>query len=110
VLPERLLPHSVTYTEPGYTTDRYGNSVPDYSAGTTSTGKARIEMVMTQNPNEVTNGRDDATSVWRIFTNDAINMRTRITWGSRVFDVDGEVAPTYGLTGPHHYEAILRLR
>jgi head-tail adaptor len=110
VLPERLLPHSVIVQTAGTTTDRYGNIIQDWSDPAETVVRARIEMVLTQNPNEVTNGRDDAASVWRIFTNDAITMRQRVVWGSREFDVDGEVAPQYGLTGPHHYEAILALR
>jgi head-tail adaptor len=110
VLPERLLPHTVTVQTAGTTTDRYGNTVQDWSDPDETTARARVEMVLTQNPNEVTNGRDDAASVWRIFTNAALTLHNRIVWGSRVFDIDGEPAPVYDATSHHHYEAILRLR
>lgn len=110
MLPERLLPHTVTVQTAGTTTDRYGNTIQDWSDPAEVTAKARVELVLTQNPNEVTNGRNDATSTWRIFTNATLTLRNRIVWDSRTFDVDGEPGPNYDAADLHHYEAILRLR
>lgn len=112
MLPDRLLPHSVVIQTPGYTTDRYGNTVQDWSAPTETTARARIEMLPSDAValREVTAGRDDAVSTWRIYTNTAINLRQRVVWDGQEFDVDGEVAPVYGASTLHHYEALLRIR
>jgi head-tail adaptor len=112
VLPERLLPHSVTVQTAGTTTDRYGNTIQDWSDPDTRVIRGRFEMLLSDavKLREETDGRDSALSVWRFYTNDIVDMRERLVWDGKTFDIDGQVSPTYGLTGPHHYEALARVR
>jgi head-tail adaptor len=112
MLPERLLPHTVTVQTPGTTTDRYGNTVQDWSDPDTSTITGRFEMLLSDavKLREETEGRDSALSVWRFYTNDALTMYQRLVWDGREFDVDGEVAKVYDANSLHHYEALVRSR
>jgi hypothetical protein len=110
VLPDRLLPHSVAVLTPGSKTDRYGNTLPDWDTATSVTIRGRFELLPSDavSLREKTVGRDDAVSVWRFFTNSPINMRQRLVWDSRTFDVDGEVGKVYDASNVHHYEAMTR--
>ena len=110
MLPDRLLPHSVSVLTPGSKVDRYGNTLPDWDTATSTTIRGRFEFLLSDavSLREKTVGRDDAVSTWRFYTNDAINMRQRLVWGTRTFDIDGEVAPVYDAANLHHYEALAR--
>lgn len=112
MLPTHLLPHTVTVQTPGTTTDRYGNTVQDWSSPATRTILGRFEMLVSDAVavRETTQGRDDSRSVWRFYCNDEIGMTERLAWNGLVFDIDGEVSPVYGALALDHYEALARTR
>lgn len=108
MIPTRLLNRSVTWTQPGSTTDGYGDTVTSWSSGTTSaTIKARIEQSASAETDDAT--RDATATTWRLFTNETgISAEDRIVDGSDTYEVSGTPAVVDGPGGTHHVEAVLR--
>ncbi len=107
MIPERLLNRSLTWIEPTFGTDAYGDDTePTYGAGTTITG--RIDPVATVEVDDQT--RDLAAGTRLLITNTTgISSRARILDGSTVYEVDGLPAVLDDATGAHHTEARLRV-
>lgn len=104
-IPASLLIHTVTWIVPTTSTDTYGNTTRTYGTGTSITG--RMEQNTAAEP--LSDGRDPLERGWTLFTNqDGIAGYDRIVFGALTFEVEGPPAPTYGATGLHHAEVVLR--
>lgn len=107
MIPPYLLPLTVTWIEPGTTTDRYGNTIPAWDAGTDTEIAAWIEQ---QQRIEDRDGRDTLVSGWLLVTNELdITAGARIVWDGRTYEVDGEPAKPMTPAGVHHLEVRLQL-
>jgi len=108
VIPDRLLPLTVTKVRPAQTTDRYGDTVYDYGAAATRTDvQAWIDQASAEE--ETPNGRDVITGVWKLITNHAdLDALDRIEWGGSAYELDGPAWPVHTPAGLHHLEALLR--
>lgn len=105
MLPPYVVSDAATWTEPGTTTDEYGNTVPGWGAGTEI--RVWIEEAAT---GEQRDGRDTITSRWLMLTNElGITARARITYQDRTFEIDGAPSILQTTSGPHHLEATLLL-
>lgn len=104
---EHLLSQTVTWQQPGETTDEYNNILPDWEDPDDSEIAAYIEQVSTT---EIVDGRDSTVTRMRLFTNElGIHATDRIVWGDDVYEVDGDCAVFHTPAGPHHLEATLRI-
>jgi hypothetical protein len=103
-----LLVHTVTILRAGTTTDRYGNTEPDWDAATSETAKAWLSQ---QSRTEDVDGRDALIQVWVAFLPPDVSVsgHDRLVWSGITFDVDGPLLPAWTPRGLHHYEATLRV-
>jgi hypothetical protein len=108
MIPERLLPITVTKIRPAQTTDRYGNTVYDYVAAATRTPmKAWIDQSGASE--DTPDGRDVIDGSWKLITNDTdVDAADRIEWAGAVYELDGPAWPVYTPAGLHHLEARLQ--
>lgn len=107
MIPERLLNRSLTWIEPTFGADAYGDDTePTYGAGTPITG--RIDPVSTLEVDDQT--RDLSASIRLLITNTTgLSSRARIVDGTTVYEVDGLPAVLDDADGAHHTEARLRV-
>lgn len=103
----RMLPHSVTVTTPGRSTDGYGNEALDYVTGVTA--RTIAAYVQPRPGTENTDGRNAVERVWVMFTTAPVEALDRVTWEGRVYEVDGQ-PQRWDVPGrrTHHYESNLR--
>lgn len=108
MIPDRLLPLTVTKVRPATTADRYGSSVPDYGAAATRTSIAAwIDQASASE--DTPNGRDLIAADWKLITNHTdLDAADRIEWDVGVYELDGPVWPVHTPAGLHHLEAKLR--
>jgi hypothetical protein len=108
VIPDRLLPLTVTKVRPATSTDRYGSTVYDYGAAATrTTFKAWIDQASAAE--ETPNGRDTITGGWKLITNHTgLDALDRIEWAGAAYDLDGPAWPVHTPAGLHHLEARLK--
>lgn len=107
MIDDHLLVQTLTWIEPGTTTDRYNNTVDDWSTATRTEIAAYVEQ---QNRTELRDGRDTLVSGWLLMTNElAVTSRARFEWDGHTFEVDGEPSKPTTPDGPHHLEARLLL-
>ena len=108
-----LLPHPIEVETPGTTTDRYGNTVPDWTEST------RVEVAgwLQQNTGrEDTDQRDAQIGEWLLICNPVdiggyaltVHGADRVHWNGAVFEVIGPPGPAYVPTELHHYEIRLK--
>lgn len=107
MIPERLLPRALTWIEPSYGSDVYGDStVESWGAGVAITG--RIDPITSVEATDET--RDLTASRYLLLTNTTgLTSRARIVDGTTTYEVDGLPAVIDTPNGPHHTEAHLRL-
>lgn len=109
MIPDRLLPLTVTKVRPASTTDRYGDVVLDYGAAATRTAiKAWIDQagLVREQPSD---GRNPIEGGWKLITNHQdLDADDRIEWDGKPFDMDGPAWPVHTPAGLHHLEANLR--
>lgn len=107
MIPERLLPRSLTWIEPDVGDDVYGDAtIETWGSGTSITG--RIDPIASLETNDET--RDLPTSRFTLLTNtQGITSKARIVDGTTVYEIDGLPAVIDTPNGPHHTEARLRL-
>ena len=107
MIPERLLPLTVTLIRPTTSPDRYGSTIPDYGPAAARTPiRAWVEQTSASEP--LSDGRAPAITAWLLITNHLdIQARDRIEHDGRVFEVDGVPAPVHTPAGVHHLEAHL---
>lgn len=107
MIPERLLNRSLTWIEPTFGTDPYGDdTAASYGAGTPITG--RIDPVATVEVDDQT--RDMASGTRLLITNTTgLSSKARIVDGSTVYELDGLPAVLDDANGAHHTEARLRV-
>lgn len=103
------LRQTVTITNPGSTTDAYGNVAPDWSSVSTATEKGLLEAT---DSTEVTVGRDTVVSNFLLFlkvdTAVTAYSRVTVTGVSGTFEVVGLPAVfDQGSPGTRHTEARL---
>jgi hypothetical protein len=122
VVPDRLLPHTVTVVAPAVSTDSYGDKEYDYGAAATRTA-VKAWLQQDQRTQVTVVGADPLQSRWLMVTNHSpIARRSRIEWadspeGPLVFEIDGPANPSYnplamaaaGTNGPHHTELSLKI-
>lgn len=109
MLPPHLLPHTVTRIRPSESTNSHGDEALDYTVPP-ATSASITAWLQQQKPSEpITDGRQPLIREWLLMTNDEVQGRDRIAFGSLTFEVDGPPAPVYTPGGLHHYEANLRL-
>ena len=108
MIPERLLPLTVTVVRPALGQDRYGNTTPDYGPAAARTPiRAWIQQAGATEP--LADGRDPAVSSWLLITNHLdIAARDRIEHDGHLLEVDGLPAPVHTPAGVHHLEARLK--
>ncbi|WP_030747639.1 hypothetical protein [Streptomyces sp. NRRL F-5135] len=108
-----LLPHLVQVEHPGTTTDRYGNTVNDWTAST----RSGVQAWMQQNTgSEDTDQRDAQIGEWLMICNPVdvdgqeltVHGQDRIHHGPLTFEVIGPAAPAYEPAELHHYEIRLK--
>ncbi|WP_327162107.1 hypothetical protein [Streptomyces zaomyceticus] len=113
VIGEDLLPHVVEVETPGTTTDRYGNTVADWTAST----RADVAGWLQQNTGrEDTDQRDAQIGEWLLICNPVttaggpltVHGRDRVHWNGAQFEVIGPPGPAYVPTELHHYEIRLK--
>ncbi|RPK76618.1 hypothetical protein EES45_22935 [Streptomyces sp. ADI97-07] len=113
MISDDLLPHMVEVEQPGRTTDRYGNTVDDWSAST------RVEVAgwLQQNTGaEDTDQRNAQIGEWLLLCNPwsadgaplTVHGADRVHWNGAVFEVIGPPGPAYEPAALHHYEIRLR--
>lgn len=107
MIPDRLLPITVTRIRPAAAQDRYGNPTLDYGAAAARTAiKAWIDQA---SADEATpDGRTEVIGGWKVITNDDLAANDRLEWNSVTYDLDGPAWPVYTPVGQHHIEARLR--
>lgn len=105
---DSLLTQTVTVLTAGSTTDRYGNTVPDWTAATTSTTKAWLSQ-RSRSEDEI--NRDAQVATWVAFlpADTTISGHSRLRWSGITFEIVGPPLPAYTPRGLHHYEADLRV-
>lgn len=106
---DALMTHDVTIVRAGTDTDRYGDTVADWSAATRRSSKAWISQT---SASEILDSRNAELSTWRAYFPRTADVRAgdRIEWGSITFEVDGPPNPAHRPgTGVHHYEAPLKV-
>ncbi|MFI1467644.1 hypothetical protein [Streptomyces wuyuanensis] len=110
-----MLPHLVEVEHPGSKTDRYGNTVDDWSPGATTV--AEVEAWLQQNTGaEDTDQRSAQIGEWLMICNpvDAegnaltVHGSARVHWGELSFEVIGPPGPAYTPVEFHHYEIRLK--
>lgn len=89
------------------TTDRYGNSVQDWTA------PAEVTITCTIQPadsRENVVDRDTVVTRYRLFCapDTDITSADRLVWRGRTFEVDGDLEEHSRKSTPHHREAFLR--
>jgi hypothetical protein len=113
VIDESLLPHLVEVEHPGTRTDRYENTVVDWSTST----RAPVNAWLQQNTSaEDTDQRDAQIGEWLMLCNpvtaggDPLTVygADRVHWGALRFEVIGPPGPAYTPAELHHYEIRLR--
>ena len=113
MIPGDLLPHLVDVEHPGSKTDRYGNTVDDWSAST----HAEVEAWLQQNTSaEDTDQRAAQIGEWLMVCNPAdtsgsaltVYGADRVHWQELHFEVIGPPGPAYTPTELHHYEIRLK--
>lgn len=108
MIPDRLLPLTVTKVRPAETTDRYGNTVRDYGAAAARTSiKAWIDQASASE--DTPNARTTIVGGWKLITNHtSLDAADRIEWDSEAYELDGPAWPVHTPAGLHHLEARLR--
>jgi hypothetical protein len=116
VIPESLLPHLVDILTPGQTTDRYGNTVDDWTTATRAEVRAWVQQ---QTGSELTDLRSAQIGQWVLLCNPrttdgavlAVPGNARIQWTGYgiTFEVDGPPGPAYEPSELHHYEVRLKV-
>jgi hypothetical protein len=104
MIPDHLLPHTVTVVHPLVTTDSYNDQKYDYGAAAT---RVDITGWIQQDTRAAVaeNGGDPLTGGWLLMTNSTEpSGRDRIEWDGRVFSTAGEPAPVCTPAGLHHLE------
>lgn len=106
MIPEHLLPITVTWIRPGTTTNDYGDTIPDYANPTTSSLPVMIEQ---RRAVEEGGSRDATITTLVLFTNElGIDALDRFVWAAATFEVDGEPWVVYSPGGPHHTEVTIK--
>jgi hypothetical protein len=106
MIPDRLLPETLTWQQPGTTADRYGNESLDWTAPVSTAIRGRLSQVSARDVDGQTGPA--ATGQWKLLTNElGIGSSHRIVRGSDVFEVDGPPNIVFGAAGAHHLEAVL---
>lgn len=112
MIPERLLPHTVTVVRPAVSTDAHGSAVYDYGAGA-ARAQIRAWLQQDRRSEPLSDGRDPLVQRWLLVTNHRdIHGKDRVEWADMpgvVWEVDGPPAPLYTPSGCHHLEANLRV-
>ena len=106
---EALMTHDVIIVRPGTTTDRYNDSVPDWTNTTRRRAKAWVSQ---RTASEINDNRDAEVSTWQGFFPATVDLRSgdRVVWGPITFEVDGPPNPAHRPgSGVHHYEAPLKV-
>lgn len=103
-----LLVHDITIVTPGSTTDRYSNTVKDWSTSTSEVVKGWISQ---RDGSEQLDHREAQISGWVLFlhTGSTITAFDRVTWSGITFEVDGPINPAWSPRGEHHLEVPLRV-
>lgn len=99
-----LLIHDITIFNPAAlppTTDRYGNEIPVFDAGTATIGR-----VDERSSTEYDIDRETRTKSYLVFLQPevAISAVSYLMWDGHELRVDGEPLMKYDGSGPHHYE------
>lgn len=101
-IPVHLLPITVTWVQPGTTTDGYGNTVTDYAGATTGPLQVMIEQ---RQAVEQLDNRDVTITSLVLFTNElAVRAVDRFVWSGVTYEADGDPWVVYSPAGPHHAE------
>lgn len=114
MIPEDVLPHLVTVLRSASATDRYGNSVDDWTAATRQDAWAWLQLTT---GSEVTDQRNAQIGDWLLVCNPVdvdgnpltVDGRSRIEWGTTTFEVKGPPGPAHTPSELHHYEVLLRV-
>ena len=110
---DTLLVDDVTVVRPGTTTDRYGNSQPDWATATSEAVKAWIsQRNRTEDPGTSgTGGRQGELSDWVVYFQPDVDITAgdRVVYDGDTFDVIGKPLPGKTPRGPHHLECTVRL-
>jgi hypothetical protein len=113
VIPGDVLPHLVEVEHPGSRTDRYGNTLADWSTSTRSPVAAWLQQ---NTGGEDTDQRNAQIGEWLMICNPVTTAgqpltvygADRVHWGGLRFEVLGPPGPAYTPTGLHHYEIRLK--
>lgn len=108
-----MLPHLVDVEHPGSRTDRYGNTVTDWSASTHAAVNAWLQQSTGAEDNDQ---RAAQIGEWLMVCNpvDAdgnsltVYGSARVHWDGLHFEVIGPPGPAYTPTEHHHYEIRLK--
>ncbi|MFI8853682.1 hypothetical protein ACIGW3_26300 [Streptomyces sp. NPDC053499] len=115
MIPADLLPHLVTVVAPGTRTDRYGNTVTDWSPEAV-TRKQTWTWLQQNSGSEETDQRNAQVGEWLLGCNPfdvdgqplTVHGGDRVEWSGLVFKVIGPPGPAYEPAALHHYEIRLR--
>lgn len=115
MIPEDLLPHLVDVVNPGTTTDRYENTVEDWSPGAATRQQARAWLQQNTSAEE-SDQRSAQIGEWLLMCNPVdvdgqpltVRGASRVEWQNLAFEVVGPPGPAYEPSELHHYEVRLR--
>lgn len=113
MIDESLLPHTAAVEHPGTTTDRYGDTVVDWSSST----RVPVAAWLQQNTGAENNDQRDAQiGEWLMLCNPVtadgqpltVYGKDRVHWDGLAFEVQGPPGPAYTPAELHHYEIRLK--
>jgi hypothetical protein len=105
----RLLVRDVTIRRAGTSTDRYGASVKDWGAATTTVTTGWLAQASALEVNDL--GREGQESFWTLTLPEGTDILggDRVTVDSTTYEVDGPPNHAWTPRGEHHVEARLKL-
>lgn len=102
-----MLVQSVTVLTAGSTTDRYGNTAPDWASATSRTVNGWVAQTGSI---EILLGRDSTTTVGVVFlpAGDPITYADRVQIAGVTYEVDGVPLRPWSRRSEHHVQVRLR--
>lgn len=103
------LPHRVTLSRAGTTTDRYNNRTRNWATATTTEDVPAWVQQQTTTV-DLDENRSAIVTRWVVFMGPTTDVADgdRLTWRGRVFVIDGDPAIPSSPVGDHHIEAVLQ--
>lgn len=105
MIPDDMLPHTLTVIDPSESTDGYGDTKLTYEVPPASTRDIAAYVQPAGGDETATPERDAVTWDWTAYTNDLnVTARNRVEWRGRTYRVQGPGQLWETPEEPHHAE------